>query len=56
MDGISSSEGGFGACPGERGPVWWSDGSPDYNRKLAKNSPYAAWWAEHARAVKASPA
>jgi hypothetical protein len=32
---------------GERGPVWWNDGSPDYNRKLAKNSPYAAWWAEH---------
>ena len=32
---------------GERGPVWWSDGSPDYNRKLAKNSPYATWWAEH---------
>ena len=34
---------------GERGPVWWSDGSPDYNRKLAKNSPYADWWAEHER-------
>ena len=32
---------------GERGPVWWSDGSPDYNRKLAKNSPYATWWAGH---------
>lgn len=31
---------------GERGPVWWNDGSPDYNRRLAKNSPYAAWWAE----------
>lgn len=30
---------------GERGPVWWSDGAPDYNRKLAKNTPYAGWFA-----------
>lgn len=29
---------------GERGPVWWTDGSPDYNRHLAKNTLYAAWW------------
>jgi hypothetical protein len=29
---------------GERGPVWWADGSPDYNRYLAKNTPYADWW------------
>jgi hypothetical protein len=28
---------------GERGPVWWTDGSPDYNRHLAKNTPYSAW-------------
>lgn len=26
---------------GERGPVWWSDGAPDYNRRLLKNTPYA---------------
>ena len=26
---------------GERGPVWWSDGTPDYNRHLLKNTPYA---------------
>ncbi len=26
---------------GERGPVWWDDGAPDYTRKLAKNTPYA---------------
>lgn len=25
---------------GERGPVWWTDGAPDYNRHLAKNTPY----------------
>lgn len=29
---------------GERGPVWWTDGAPDYNRKLVKNTPYAAWY------------
>lgn len=32
---------------GERGPVWWNDGSPDENRKLAKNSSYAAWWQDY---------
>lgn len=26
---------------GERGPVWWDDGAPDYNRHLARNTPYA---------------
>lgn len=30
---------------GERGPVWWQDGAPDENRKLARNSRYADWWA-----------
>ena len=30
---------------GERGPVWWDDGSPDYNRRMAKNTPYADWYA-----------
>jgi hypothetical protein len=30
---------------GERGPVWWSDGAPDFNRKLAKNTPYRDWFA-----------
>ncbi|WP_340587516.1 hypothetical protein [Erythrobacter alti] len=29
---------------GERGPVWWTDGAPDYNRFLVKNTPYADWW------------
>lgn len=29
---------------GERGPVWWTDGAPDFNRHLAKNTPYAAWY------------
>lgn len=31
---------------GERGPVWWADGAPDYNRHLARNTPYAAWFSE----------
>jgi hypothetical protein len=30
---------------GERGPVWWNDGAPDFNRKLAANTPYADWYA-----------
>jgi hypothetical protein len=30
---------------GERGPVWWTDGAPDYNRYLVANSPYAKWYA-----------
>ena len=28
---------------GERGPVWWNDGAPDWNRYLAKNTSYADW-------------
>ena len=30
---------------GERGPPWWTDGAPDYNRRMAVNTPYAGWWA-----------
>ncbi len=28
---------------GERGAVWWTDGAPDLNRHLAKNTRYAGW-------------
>ena len=31
---------------GERGPVWWDDGAPDYNRRMARNTPYADWFAQ----------
>lgn len=31
---------------GERGPVWWSDGAPDYNRHMVANTPYAQWHAQ----------
>ncbi|WLA74212.1 hypothetical protein QIH77_02965 [Bradyrhizobium diazoefficiens] len=34
---------------GERGPVWWNDGSPDLNRHLAKNTPYAEWYGQIGR-------
>ena len=30
---------------GERGPVWWKDASPDYNRKMICTTPYAQWYA-----------
>jgi hypothetical protein len=33
---------------GERGPVWWNDGAPDLNRHMAKNTPYADWFAKQA--------
>lgn len=31
---------------GERGPVWWTDGAPNWNRYLVENTPYSEWWAE----------
>jgi hypothetical protein len=30
---------------GERGAPWWSDGAPDFNRRMAANTPYAEWFA-----------
>lgn len=29
---------------GERGPVWWADGEPDFNRRQVRNTPYADWF------------
>ena len=29
---------------GERGPVWWGDGKPDYNRYMVRNTPYNDWF------------
>jgi hypothetical protein len=34
---------------GERGPVWWKDGAPDLNRRMAKSTPYADWYEKLAR-------
>lgn len=30
---------------GERGPPWWDDGAPDLNRRMARTTPYADWFA-----------
>jgi len=38
---------------GERGPVWWEDGSPDEGGRHPKNSSYADWWATLGDAVRA---
>lgn len=40
---------------GERGPVWWSDGAPDFNRRLVKNTPYAQWFEALGKMGEASP-
>lgn len=31
---------------GERGPPWWTDGAPDYNRRMVASTPYAVWFPE----------
>lgn len=36
-------------CLGERGAVWWHNGAPDYNRRMARNTPYAGWYAEQSK-------
>ena len=35
---------------GERGPAWWQDGTPDLNRHMVANTPYADWLREQDRA------
>jgi len=30
---------------GERGPVWWDDGAPGANRRMARMTCYAGWFA-----------
>ena len=39
---------------GERGPVWWDDGAPDLNRRMAKNTDYAEWFARQSEVERAS--
>lgn len=29
---------------GEAGPVWWTDGAPDFSGEHPQTTPYAAWW------------
>jgi hypothetical protein len=38
---------------GERGPVWWTDGAPDYNRRLVRSTPYGPWYARITRSAGA---
>lgn len=48
-DALAAARAGVDAAKrglGERGPVWWTDGAPDYNRRMARNTPYAEWWNE----------
>jgi hypothetical protein len=40
-DGVNAAK----IALGERGPVWWTDGAPDLNRRKIENTPYAQWWA-----------
>lgn len=35
---------------GERGPVWWTDGAPDFTQYKVENTPYAAWYRDPATA------
>jgi hypothetical protein len=37
---------------GERGPPWWTDGAPDYNRRMAVSTPYTDWFASLSREGK----
>lgn len=29
---------------GEAGPVWWTDGAPDYSGTAPGDTPYESWW------------
>lgn len=31
---------------GERGPAWWDDNAPDFNRRMVANTPYAALYVD----------
>ena len=37
---------------GERGEPWWTDGAPDYNKKLVGKTPYAEWYSRIARETR----
>ena len=40
---------------GERGPVWWTDGAPDLNRRMVKNTGYAGWYDDLPEAERTEP-
>jgi hypothetical protein len=37
---------------GERGQAWWTDGSPDLNRHMIKNTSYADWFSGRKTAAR----
>lgn len=42
-EGLAASRGRVNTAKvalGERGPVWWTDGAPDLNSHLVRNTPY----------------
>ena len=41
---------------GERGPVWWTDGAPDFNRKMVRHTPYADWFTKLSPEARGRPA
>ncbi len=41
---------------GERGPVWWADGAPDLNRRMARTTEYAEWYRTQATRPDSPPA
>lgn len=45
LPGARASVGAAKIALGERGAVWWDDGAPDLTRHMARNTPYAAWYA-----------
>lgn len=40
---------------GERGPVWWTDGAEDLNRRMVKGTAYAGWFASRQCALTYVP-
>lgn len=40
---------------GERDPVWWDDGAPDLNRRMARTTTYAEWYAGLGSLEEANP-
>lgn len=44
MKGARSAVQAAKVALGERGPVWWKDGAPDFNRQMVDKTPYARWY------------
>ena len=47
VDAMAAARAGVDAAKvalGERGPPWWTDGAPDFNRRMAKDTAYAMWF------------